>query len=94
MSDFRRKLKKKVFHTEVKKGWSLFIGDGLRQNFVWGDGVVFRGDGTPPPRINSSTECKHCIDIFDRFQSAVAISTIILFEFKTEILNLFKSFAI
>ena len=21
---------------------------GLRQNALWGDGVVFRGDGTPP----------------------------------------------
>ena len=23
-------------------------GNGLRQNALWGDGVVFRGDGTPP----------------------------------------------
>ena len=27
------------------------MGDGLRQNFLWGDGVVLRGDGIPshPP---------------------------------------------
>ena len=46
---------KKAFHTEVKEGWSLFIG-GLftpkffmgkwfTPNFLLGDGVVFRGDG-------------------------------------------------